>query len=589
MPRQENIVLDVASLFPEGKIIVWQLEYPSWIAKVYGAEEIPSLLYDGRGVPATFNWQQYIEENCHPDDAERVKNEITDAVGNSKSYTSEFRTWDKERKIWRYWFVFGKIKSNESEGGYTIFGGLQDIGERRRYQRALVEKHLTDEQMQVMLDAMPMPCCRWDEKYRLIDCNGAALGFFGFEGKKEFIRHFDDLSPEYQPNGKLSSELLREKVKLAYIMGLQSFAWLHNKQDGEPLPVEITLVRVKHDKSYVVVAYISDMRGASPTRTETRAADDLARVMLDAAPLCCNFWDANYNNIGCNREAANLFGLSGKQEYLDRFSELSPEYQPDGRLSSESAREKIKLAFETGYQRFEWTHRKLSGEPVPAEITLVRVKYGDGCVVAGYTRDLRELKAALSEIRKAEEELRAARNAAEDSARAKSDFLADMSREIRAPMNAILDMTRPVRQDEITAKRQPLEPLNTLLVGDNDSALASIQTYFNLLHCSVVSTIYGMETFDFLSENLLNHQNKKIELVVMDLKNIETDGVLAFQKLESLFGDDMPYVLFAVSDYDDDKLRSVLGGGRWGVFRRPVTLSSLYGGIANVIHPEEEN
>jgi len=127
-------------------------------------------------------------------------------------------------------------------------------------------------------------------------------------------------------------------------------------------------------------------------------ADERTRLMLDATPLCCNMWDKDFNNIDCNEEAVKLFGLKNKQEYLDRFYELSPEYQPDGQLSSDKSLNCIKEAFKNGRSVFEWMHQKLDGTPVPAEITLVRVKHENEYIVTGYTRDLREYKRIMKEI-----------------------------------------------------------------------------------------------------------------------------------------------------------------------------------------------
>ena len=183
-------------------------------------------------------------------------------------------------------------------------------------------------------------------------------------------------------------------------------------------------------------------------------AEERTQIMLDAMPLGCTFWDESYRNIDCNEEASRLFGLSSKQEFLDRFYELWPEYQPNGRLSAELALERIREAFASGRVRFEWLHQKPDGEPIPMEITLVRVKRGSGYNVVGYMRDLRELKAMLGEMRKTEKELRLARDLAEKSARAKSEFLANMSHEIRTPMNAVLGMTHLLAETEMTEKQR---------------------------------------------------------------------------------------------------------------------------------------
>jgi hypothetical protein len=71
-------------------------------------------------------------------------------------------------------------------------------------------------------------------------------------------------------------------------------------------------------------------------------AEERTQIMLDATPLSANFWDSSFNNIDCNKETLKLFGLSSKKEYLDNFYGLSPEYQADGKLSSDKIMESIK-------------------------------------------------------------------------------------------------------------------------------------------------------------------------------------------------------------------------------------------------------
>ncbi|MDR0475672.1 MAG: PAS domain-containing protein, partial [Treponema sp.] len=136
-----------------------------------------------------------------------------------------------------------------------------------------------------------------------------------------------------------------------------------------------------------------------------REAEERTQVVFDATPLCVNFLDRHYNHIDCNMEAVKLFEMSSKEEYSKRFFELSPEYQPDGSLSREKAVELIKMAFDEGYCRFEWMHQKLNGEPIPCEITLVRVEYKNDFIVAGYARDLRELKTAIVQMNESRQSL----------------------------------------------------------------------------------------------------------------------------------------------------------------------------------------
>jgi signal transduction histidine kinase/DNA-binding response OmpR family regulator len=186
------------------------------------------------------------------------------------------------------------------------------------------------------------------------------------------------------------------------------------------------------------------------TMEKERETDELTQIMLDAMPLSCLLWDKNLNTSVCNQAAVKLFKLSGKQDYIDRFYDLSPEYQLNGLPSREEAIAKVKKAFEIGYDRFEWLHQTMTGEPLPAEITLVRVKHKGEYIVVAYSRDLRELKAMLNEMHKVEDDLRLARDAAEVANITKSAFLANMSHEIRTPMNSIIGFTELAMDDTIS-------------------------------------------------------------------------------------------------------------------------------------------
>ncbi|MCL1939809.1 MAG: transporter substrate-binding domain-containing protein [Desulfovibrionaceae bacterium] len=133
---------------------------------------------------------------------------------------------------------------------------------------------------------------------------------------------------------------------------------------------------------------------------EIQRVNRRVRIMLDKTPLVCTLWDRNFKIYDCNKKAVRLFKLKDKQEYIDRFHELSPERQPDGRLSAEAMDRNLRKAYEEGRYAFEWLHQALDGTLIPMEVTLVRVYGARDYILTGYARDLRAHRKMMEEIKK---------------------------------------------------------------------------------------------------------------------------------------------------------------------------------------------
>ncbi|MDR0320210.1 MAG: response regulator [Treponema sp.] len=305
---------------------------------------------------------------------------------------------------------------------------------------AIAKIREADECRETLFDTTPLGSFMIDSSLKILECNQEIVRLLGIPDKQTYIDRFLDFSPEYQPDGKLSSVKRAEKIKAAFEEGYGRFEWQHRKLSGEIIPCEITLFCVMFKGEKMICGYTRDLRELKSMMAKMREADECTQVLFDATPLSSFMIDRSSKVLECNQEVVKLLGLSDKQEYIDNVFKYFPEYQPSGEVSSEYVNKFVDEAFEEGSCRFEWMHQKMDGEQIPTEVTLVRVKFRGEYMVAGYIRDLRELKTMITEMRRAE--------VAEESSKAKSDFLAKMSHEIRTPMNAILGITEIQLQDD---------------------------------------------------------------------------------------------------------------------------------------------
>jgi len=245
--------------------------------------------------------------------------------------------------------------------------------------------------------------------------------------------------------------------------------------------------------------------------------EERTQIMLDSAPFSVIFWDKDLKLIDCNQEAVNMFEMIDKADFIENFYKLSPEYQPDGILSKDKGIDLVGRALREGQSRFEWTHQKMNGEMLPVEAICIRVKHKNEFTVTEYIRDLREQKQMIAEMRKAE--------AAEESSKAKSEFLAKMSHEIRTPMNAILGITEIQLQDE-SLSRSTKEALERIF-NSADLLLGIINDILDLSKIEagkfeLIPAQYDIASLihDTVQLNMMRYESKPIEFKLEIDENI---------------------------------------------------------------------
>ncbi len=291
---------------------------------------------------------------------------------------------------------------------------LRDL---REHYANLEKLREADAYTNLMFDFNPLGTLVWDHNFTLIHCNKALAVGFGFDSTEELIANFDSLIPEFQPDGTPSVQMMQEGLQQTATEGSVKLSWVGLSRYGEEIPCYVRGIRVKYGGEFVVMAYVEDLRQSEAQKKKLRMAEQRTAAILSGVPLSINLLRPDFTIIDCNEVAIDLIGTKDKEEYLAEFHHVLAPIQPDGRTAPEHIQDILHRTRTTGRDHCEILAINMQGEEVPLEITAVSAHLEHEELYIVYAHDLRETRRMLKEI-----EL--ARKAAEQSAQAKSEFLA---------------------------------------------------------------------------------------------------------------------------------------------------------------------
>jgi signal transduction histidine kinase len=294
-----------------------------------------------------------------------------------------------------------------------------------------------EERTQIMLDATPLCVSFWDENMNLVDCNFEAVKLFGLRYKQEFIERFMEFSPELQPNGMNSTQLMNEKLRTAFETGRVVFEWMHQTAAGEVLPADVTFVRVERKGVFMVVGYVRDLRELKKAQSALEQERILLLDVLNSSPVCFSIvvdGKIRYSTPFMQ----DFLGVNGEEEMSDFFQDR----ESANKLFEELLENKI----------IHWRDVSMRTKSGEAKSMLANLFYTDYYTEKGAMVWLVD----VTQIRKVQNDLQNARNVAEDLASLKNEFLANVSHEIRTPMNAILGIANLILNTELNKEQRDL-------------------------------------------------------------------------------------------------------------------------------------
>ena len=312
-------------------------------------------------------------------------------------------------------------------GKPAVIGTLLDITERKKSEKALQE---SIKRYQELADLLPQTVFEVDMNGKLTFVNQASFKIFGYT-REDFERGLKVEQMIIPEERQIAFENIQKMLSGINVTRNEYFAL---KKDGTAFPVLIYINPIRREGTTVgfrgILLDISDRRKSEEQiRKLSRAVEQ-----SPSSIIITNIWgDIEY----VNPYFSELTGYS-----FEEVVSKNPRLLKSGYTSSEEYRN-LWTSITSGKKwRGEFHNKKKNGELYWEEASISPIVDSKGKIT-----HFLAIKVDITERKKIESELIRAKEKAEESDKLKSEFLAQMSHEIRSPINIILSYNSFLKEE----------------------------------------------------------------------------------------------------------------------------------------------
>lgn len=312
---------------------------------------------------------------------------------------------------------------------------IEYIDKDKKRKKAEEELKKSEALYRDLFENTPVGIFRTSSEGKVVNANPEMARIFGFD-EPESAQRYKDLAQQLYVNPDERKKFLKELKENGYV---NHFEFEGVRKDGKHirLMLDARVSETKEDGTFLIDGFATEITQRKTTEIALKASEDKYRTLYNSIRDVILIADTDRNIVDCNSVFEELFGytldeIKGKKT-LTVYNDKG-EYEALGKAVKKNTNN-------PGFY-FTVNYRTKEGNIFPGETNIFYIKDAAGKVknVAGLIHNITHRK-------KIEEELVSAKEEAEKANRLKSEFLAQMSHEIRSPINAVLNSVFLIEED----------------------------------------------------------------------------------------------------------------------------------------------